>query len=583
MLKDKKVEETSIETLVDFWSTFHAGSLWNPKAKIEEGNLYGYVFTNDKLVYVRYEYVLRGMQWDSTPSLERIWYANRDGITEYNCINEKISTYEENIAELIEKRSKSKYTTKLTKEIISFETKLDLYKKLLSLLPEYKKKKLDEISFEDLIKKVEYTPVNEQIAKEYVVLDVETNGLRTASDDLLSISIYDPYKKVCYNRFLPTDLQPLVLTTSINGISDEGLHYSHLTQKEFNDIVDYFDLSNRKILVYYGGKRNFDLSFLTNYCKRHKIKGVDSLESVNIKELLPTPVFNKYKKGLLSKDNLCKAMGIEGVSSIHSGQNDCILEWQLFEKVYDKKLFFINWDIYEYSEEYIVPITYLIKSKELRDYVEFALPELKIDFDEVFSYEMPLEIVSKIKKFPTNITGIALENVMKFLLDAKEESTIDFLADNKKKIVKICSLDSQENEIPIVSLDNGELLSLDEMYDDYIDSVNEVSKVISDQLNDVIEFIRKEIFVDETINSQELVLSEENRVLSLCDFSSKSSILEMKTYFPMFNIDNVALQLFFQSKGRDIYLIAFEFNENFLTNEVKGLKVTIYKFDLSAS
>ena len=39
-------------------------------------------------------------------------------------------------------------------------------------------------------------------AKDYVVLDVETNGLSSLRDDLLSISIYKPDDKKTYDRFL---------------------------------------------------------------------------------------------------------------------------------------------------------------------------------------------------------------------------------------------------------------------------------------------------------------------------------------------------------------------------------------------
>ena len=35
----------------------------------------------------------------------------------------------------------------------------------------------------------------------YVVLDVETNGLSSLKDDLLSISIYQPDTQKMYNKF----------------------------------------------------------------------------------------------------------------------------------------------------------------------------------------------------------------------------------------------------------------------------------------------------------------------------------------------------------------------------------------------
>lgn len=41
--------------------------------------------------------------------------------------------------------------------------------------------------------------------KNYVVFDVETNGLRSKYDDLLSISFYKPDDKKIYNKFLPLE------------------------------------------------------------------------------------------------------------------------------------------------------------------------------------------------------------------------------------------------------------------------------------------------------------------------------------------------------------------------------------------
>lgn len=48
---------------------------------------------------------------------------------------------------------------------------------------------------------------------DYVVLDVETNGLKSKEDDLLSISIYKPDDGRTYDRFLPLDLNRDVCTT----------------------------------------------------------------------------------------------------------------------------------------------------------------------------------------------------------------------------------------------------------------------------------------------------------------------------------------------------------------------------------
>ena len=88
-------------------------------------------------------------------------------------------------------------------------------------------------------------------AKDYVVLDVETNGLSSLRDDLLSISIYKPDDKKTYNRFLPLELSNNLETTYINGITKKMLKDKEpLTQEEFDKVIKDFELENRTILIY---------------------------------------------------------------------------------------------------------------------------------------------------------------------------------------------------------------------------------------------------------------------------------------------------------------------------------------------
>ena len=105
-------------------------------------------------------------------------------------------------------------------------------------------------------------------SKDYVVLDVETNGLSSLKDDLLSISIYKPDDEKTYDRFLPLELSKYIKTSQINGITKKMLSgKTPLTQEEFDELVNVFELERRTILTYGG----IDEKFIKNYLKRKKI------------------------------------------------------------------------------------------------------------------------------------------------------------------------------------------------------------------------------------------------------------------------------------------------------------------------
>jgi DNA polymerase III alpha subunit (gram-positive type) len=71
------------------------------------------------------------------------------------------------------------------------------------------------------------------ISNEYVVLEVETNGLSSVRDDLLYITIYQPDTGKIYNKFLPLELNSDVYTTYINGITKHDLKKATpLTQED---------------------------------------------------------------------------------------------------------------------------------------------------------------------------------------------------------------------------------------------------------------------------------------------------------------------------------------------------------------
>ena len=178
----------------------------------------------------------------------------------------------------------------------------------------------------------------------YVVLDVETNGLNSTEDDLLSISIYDPATNKTYDRFLPLEMNSFVYTTYINGITDKMLEgKEHINQDEFDKLIKDFNLYNRTILTY----GSIDKTFIKAYCKRHKLKGFDELDFFNFKHKI---ISSGFSSGNVTKDNLCKIYNIDNVQEVHSGHNDCLLEWELFKKIHNKFLLITFNHVFELND-----------------------------------------------------------------------------------------------------------------------------------------------------------------------------------------------------------------------------------------
>ncbi len=574
--KDPKIKLISIEEFLENNDYLIDAKqyVWKDKKRPSIFNFY-YKFTSDKLILIEFGCMRTNYGNDYSEKLESIQVAIRDGVTEYDLFNKRIALFQDYKKEHKRSKKADDYIKKLTEG--------------MKLLPKYKKTQPSEPkNFEDCLIETGYKTPFDSLLNKYVVFDVETNGTRKANDDLLSISIYDPSTGICFNRLLPLDLQPLVLTGWIHGITDKQLsNVSHMTQREVEQIIDYFHLKDKIILSFSGGKGTFDYTFLTNYCKRHNLYGFENLQYENIKSLLPTAGFGY--EGQMTKDNLCRLFGIDGVQEVHSSQNDCILEWKLFERIKDGNLFFINNRLYKFNEEYIVPVSHLNSNPEMARIAKINIPHIIAHCTEAYKYVFPKKIVGLIKKFPTNITGIALENGINSELDVDVQDNFIFLAKNKRNVEYVGSLESNIQEIPVEAQRDGTLKSLDSKNDEFIAEVNAVTKLVAENLKVVFEYIKTEIFKNEKIMSQELCISDDRKVLALCDLSSDTKVMEIKT-MPIRLDENMnvntrlARQLFYESKGRDVYLLSIDIQRHinsrgeFITDSVG---VIIYNVSLS--
>ena len=410
--------------------------------------------------------------------------------------------------------------------------------------------------------------------KEYVVFDVETNGLSSKKDDLLSISFYKPDDDKVYSKFLPLELNQKIITTYINGITEKDLiGATTLTQKEFDYIYREFELEKRTILIYAG--KNFDSIFLSEYMKRHQISGFEKLKFYNFKKRI---ISSRYSDGNITKDNLCSIFKIHGVKAVHSGSNDCRLEWELFEKM-DGYFYLVTEgngadNVFRLNEDYIIPASLLYSHPNL-SHVLCNRPYIEYKGNLVKSFEIDAK---EIEKFPTNITGMTIEHLINTMLDVDKQNSQQFLLMNKKKLDFIGKIANNTKKIPMVYNPDGTVTALYKKDEEMEKRINATIKKIKKRIRPLVEFVKCEIFANEHILSQELVVDSENNILALCDLSSKKSILEIKTNC----VDPLAYkeQLFYEAKGRNVYYLNMEWVKDWHTDLLKKLIFRIFFVDV---
>lgn len=510
--------------------------------------------------------------------LRNIYVAKRDGKTEYEL-------FEKRLHELEDEEKKHRLGTKIRKEYSSEIRRMKIARN--RFLIDFKEDCVQRKPFDSYLSNLKYKAQINDLKNKFLVFDVETNGIRRVSDDLLSLSIYDPSTGICYNRFFPLERQPIVFTTSINGIETKDLENEcHMNQEELDKLIDFFDMKHKVLLSYSGGTGTFDSSFAINYCKRHKLKGFKELAFDNIKNYVPKVPYGA--EGQLSKDNLCRLLGINGVEDVHTSSNDCLLEWKLFEKLYGKKLFFDGNDLFSFDENYIVPVSKLNASPELRQYKGIEPFNIRGHLTEIFQYSFSQKSLKEIKKFPTNITGITVEEGIDSLLNVQKQDNLSFLRKNKSLLTHLLTLPPSIKEIPVIPTGDGKFMPVHPEDEEEVEGVNDVTSFIISELPSTVKFIKEEIFHSSPILSQELSISKDKKVFALCDLSNEESVLEIKTYDvreflidPNLLNDKVCQQLYYEANGRNAYVLSMIFQTKFSSRAqdyiVKDITIRIYQ------
>jgi len=389
--------------------------------------------------------------------------------------------------------------------------------------------------------------VSRVIESEYVVLDVETNGLSSLGDDLLSISIFQPDTERVFNRFLPLELNKDVYTTHINGIKKEDLkNATALTQQEVDDLITEFDLERRTILIY----GTIDEKFIKNYFKRKQLNGFEKLRFFNFKRNV---LSSRFSRGSVTKDNLCRVYGIANVQEKHTGVNDCLLEWELFKRMDNQKLLITGRDVFEFNEEYIVPASFINTYPNIKYHLT-NLPYILCNSIELERFEV---VGKNLKKFPTNFNGMVIEHLINSMLYVEKVDSSDFLIKNKSKLKYIGKMPSIFDEILLDFRPDGTVRAVHEKDKKAEEELNQFVESLKKELYPLVNYIAQDVFLGEKVFSQELVVHQNENILALCDLSSKNTVLEIKTYSNL-DINKFKEQLYYQSNGRSCFVLQID-------------------------
>lgn len=412
---------------------------------------------------------------------------------------------------------------------------------------------------------------------DYVVLDVETNGLRSKDHDLLSLSIYKPDDGKEFERFFPLDLNDGIPKeiTRINGITIEDLKgKEHLTQEDFDFLIDDFELETRTIL-HYGA---IDMRFVRDYLKRQHIEGFEKLNFFNFKKRICS---SRYSSGNLTKDNLCEMFEIEGVKKVHSGLSDCKLEWELFKKIDGDYLLvsggLFRDKVFRLNEDYIVPVSYLGTYPNLSK--AFERPYIVQESEVVFRHTIKGN--EELERFDTNISGVTIEHLLNTLLDVEKIDSKEFLLKNKSKLQLLGYVSNYFENVPMKLNNDGTVTAIQEKDRELEQRINRANKFLKPRLNPIVDYIKNEIFKGKSIRSQELRVDNDMGILALCDLSTDETILEIKT--GRAEPELYAEQLFYEANGRDAYLLCFVWDIGIISDSMRyadeAVELIIYKVD----
>ncbi len=216
----------------------------------------------------------------------------------------------------------------------------------------------------------------------------------------------------------------------------------------------------------------------------------------------------------------------------------------------NKRLLITDDKVFEFNEDYIVPASYLVTYPNFKYHTQ-NLPRFKCSSRVVKEFEV---VSRRIKKFPTNFNGITIEHLINTMLDVEKIDSSAFLIKNKSRLKYIGELPPSYDKIYMDFNSDGTVSAVDNKDKELVDELNKSILTLKTKIVPLVDYIKESIFKNKHILSQELVVHQDKNVLALCDLSSDSAVLEIKTY-SIIDFNKLGDQLFYESNGRDCYIM----------------------------
>lgn len=417
-----------------------------------------------------------------------------------------------------------------------------------------------DIDFHDFLIDTGISFPEEDASFDYLVMDLETNGPRWRVDDLVSLTIYDPRSGQAYHRPLLIEHLDVLLTGYIHHLSyEECRRTKPLSQDELDFLLDYFDMESKKI-IFVSSTCLWDIHFLTHYQSTHSLEGFEHLSFIQSEDLFP--LFAKYLKDGKEKEKLCQMLSLDKdqeKGNLPYPLCCAIKEFKLLLKLKNEPLFFYDKDqLCSYKDDYLIPFDEFYQDDRLSRIADIQKKPVDGIRKPVLDITFSVSLLEKFTIDANYVISSIFKAFFRNTLKAKEVQSKDFEMMNLGKLDYLGCL---YEDRPLKLKEEASLFKSMKNIDAVrYQQLRPYLTRFYEEMKPILFYIRDKIFKSEEVLMHEIVISEDHKVYSVCPFSCKKSILQFVDHDCFSGkrdlYDHLAQKLFFQAKGREVYLVS---------------------------